>query len=215
MAINYSAPRIAARNIVAPASSVNINQALGLRSSPYEGLQQVGGQNLYYGKGGLYESYSPEPVRFYRNSPYFGGTQYYSNPYASYGIGSSAPSLVNFGGMSYYSGGWQKTGGDVEGTIRIGDQAFRPSTNIPAGFIEVDGKYEPSMAYIYSKSVPNIKAQPNRMFTNVAGYTPASGSLLSNAPVGNSYGAGQYLSSGSGLLGGGFNFGTPSGRTAG
>jgi len=207
MAINYSAPRIAARNIVAPASSVNINQALGLRSSPYSGLKQVGKQNLYYGKGGLYEKYSPDPVRFVRNSLPYGVQETYSPT----GLMPSTPSYHPIFG---YSGGWQKTGGDVEGTIRIGNQAFRPSTNIPAGFIKVGDTYEPSMAYIYSKSVPNIKAQPNRMFTNVAGYAPASNSLLSNAPIGNSYGAGQYLSSGSGLLGGGFNFGTPSGRTA-
>lgn len=204
MVINYSAPRIAARNTVAPASNLNVNKALGLRSSPYEGLQQVGNQNLYYGKGGLYESYSPEPLRFYRNTPY-GITQYYSSPY-----GLGGPSASIYGG---YSGGWQKSGGDVEGTIRIGDQAFRPPTDIPAGFIKVDGKYEPSIAYMLANSMPNIKAQPNRMFTNVAGYAPASNSLLSNAPVGNSYGAGQYLNSG--LLGGGLNFGTPSGKTAG
>ena len=208
-AINYSAPRTRAREIAPSAGNININQALGLRSSPYEGLQQVGGQNLYYGKGGLYESYSPDPVRFVRNSFPYGVQQTYS----PIGYMPSTPSLVNFGGTSYYSGGWQKTGGDAKGTIRIGNQAFRPSTNIPAGFIKVGDTYEPSVAYALSKSMPNIKAQPNRMFTTVTGYQPASRNLLSNLNVSSDSGAGQYL--GSGLLGSGLSFGTPSGRTAG
>jgi len=51
------------------------------------------------------------------------------------------------------------------------------------------------------------------MFTTVTGYQPASRNLLSNLNVSSDSGAGQYL--GSGLLGSGLNFGTPSGRTAG
>jgi len=210
MAINYSAPRIAARNIVTTPSNFDVNALLGLRSSPYSGLQQVGGQNLYYGDGGFYESYSPSPVRYYTTGP-FGTTSYWSS--GPGGMFGGSPSYHPIFG---YSGGYQRSGGDAAGTIRRDGQAFKPYTgNIPTGFVETDeGKYEPSMAYLYSRSQPQVTAQPNRMFTNVSGYTPASGSLLSNAPVGNSYGAGQYLSSGSGLLGGGFNFGTPSGRTA-
>jgi len=204
--INYSAPRTRAREIAPSAGNININQALGLRSSPYEGLQQVGKQNLYYGKGGLYEKYSPAPVSFVRNSLPYGVQQTYSPT----GLMPSTPSYHPIFG---YSGGWQRSGGDVEGTIRIGNQAFRPSTNIPAGFIKVGDTYEPSVAYALSKSMPNIKAQPNRMFTTVTGYQPASRNLLSNLNVSSDSGAGQYL--GSGLLGSGLNFGTPSGRTAG
>jgi hypothetical protein len=204
--INYSAPRTRAREIAPSAGNININKALGLRSSPYEGLQQVGKQNLYYGKGGLYEKYSPSPVSFVRNSLPYGVQQTYSPT----GLMPSTPSYHPIFG---YSGGWQRSGGDVEGTIRIGNQAFRPSTNIPAGFIKVGDTYEPSVAYALSKSMPNIKAQPNRMFTTVTGYQPASRNLLSNLNVSSDSGAGQYL--GSGLLGSGLNFGTPSGRTAG
>ena len=203
MAINYSAPRIAARNIVAPASNININKALGLRSSPYSGLQQVGKQNLYYGDGGFYESYNPSPRQYGRTF---------------YGMFSPLPSWQqpSYHPIFGYGGGITAIGGDEAGTIRRDGQAFKPYTGkIPAGFVKVGDEYEPSMAYLYSKSQPQVRAQPNRMFTNVAGYAPASSNLLSNAPVGNSYGAGQYLSSGSGLLGGGFNFGTPSGKSAG
>ena len=147
MAINYSAPRVLARNIATTPSNFDVNALLGLRSSPYSGLQQVGGQNLYYGDGGFYESYSPEPVRYSMYSPF--GTQYYSSPQYGLGGGLGGPSYSPIFG---YSGGWQKSGGDVSGTIRRDGQAFKPSTNIPAGFIEVDGKYEPSMAYLYSRS---------------------------------------------------------------
>ena len=208
MAINYSAPRITARNIATTPSSFNVNQLLGLRSSPYEGLQQVGGQNLYYGDGGFYESYSPSPRQYGRTS---------------YGIWSPMPSWYgipyqpSYNPIYGYGGGITARGGDVAGTIRRDGQAFKPYTgDIPTGFVKVGEEYEPSMAYLYSKSQPSVRTQPNRMFTNVAGYTPASSNLLGATPsTANSYGAGQYLNTGSGILGGGFSFGTPSGKTAG
>lgn len=207
MAINYSAPRIAARNIVTTPSNFNVNALLGLRSSPYSGLQQVGRQNLYYGDGGFYESYNPSPRQYGRM--FYGQFSPVSGPFGT-------PYVPSYNPIFGYGGGITARGGDEAGTIRRDGQAFKPYTgDIPAGFVKVGDEYEPSMAYLYSRSQPSIKTQPNRMFTNVTGYAPASGNLLSNAPVGNSYGAGQYLSSGSGLLGGGFNFGTPSGKTAG
>ena len=204
--LNFNPSRVRPANVTVQDTGPSINEILGLRKSPYKGLRQVGKQNLYYGKDGLYEKYSPSSVSFVRNMLPYGGQQTYSPT----GLMPSTPSYHPIFG---YSGGWQRSGGDVEGTIRIGNQAFRPSTNIPAGFIKVGDTYEPSVAYALSKSMPNIKAQPNRMFTTVTGYQPASRNLLSNLNVSSDSGAGQYL--GSGLLGSGLNFGTPSGRTAG
>lgn len=198
-AISYSAPRTKAKTINAPKSNINVNQALGLRSSPYEGLQQVGGQNLYYGDGGFYESYSPSPRQYGRMS-----------------YGQFSP-LTGFGGMPYvpyynpifgYGGGVVATGGDEAGTIRRDGQAFKPySGDIPTGFVKVGDEYEPSMAYLYSKSQPNIKTQPNRMFTTISGYTPARGGLLPAVRADSDSGAGQYL--GGNLLGSGISFSAP------
>jgi hypothetical protein len=207
--INYSAPRVAAQNITTPSPSLNVNEVLGLQSSPYSGLQQVGGQNLYYGDGGFYESYSPEPVRYYQSSPF--GTIYYSS--SPYGLGGG------LGGPSYspifgYSGGWQRGGGDVAGTIRRDNQAFKPYTgDIPTGFVETDeGIYEPSMAYVRSQTQPVVTAQPNRLFSVLPGYQSAVGNLLASLAYSGTSGAGQYLKSGSPTNA--INFGTPSGNTA-
>ena len=208
-AINYSAPRVAAQNITAPAPSLNVNQALGLSSSPYSGLQQVGGQNLYYDEGGgFYESYSPEPVRYFRAGP-FGTTSYWSSgPGGMYG---GSPSYHPIFG---YSGGWQRGGGDEAGTIRRDGQAFKPySGDIPTGFVETDeGIYEPSMAYVRSQTQPVVTAQPNRLFSVLPGYQSAVGNLLASLAYSGTGGAGQYLKSGSPTNA--INFGTPSGNTA-
>ena len=194
-AISYSAPKVAARNIAAPKSNININKALGLRSSPYEGLQQVGKQNLYYGDGGFYESYNPSPRQYGRTF---------------YGMFSPLPSWQqpSYHPIFGYGGGITARGGDVAGTIRRDGQAFKPYTgDIPTGFVKVGDEYEPSMAYLYSKSQPNIKTQPNRMFTTISGYTPARGGLLPAVRVDSDSGAGQYL--GGNLLGSGISFSAP------
>ena len=198
-AISYSAPRTKAKTINAPKSNININKALGLRSSPYEGLQQVGKQNLYYGDGGFYESYSPSPRQYGRMM--YGQFSPVSGPFGM-------PYVPSYHPIFGYGGGITARGGDEAGTIRRDDQAFKPYTGkIPAGFVKVGDEYEPSMAYIYSKSQPNIKAQPNRMFTTISGYTPARGGLLPAVRVDSDSGAGQYL--GGNLLGSGISFSAP------
>lgn len=201
-AISYSAPRTRAKTINAPKSNINVNQALGLRSSPYEGLQQVGKQNLYYGDGGFYESYSPSP-RQYGRMTIGGFSPLGISPY------TGRPYQPSYHPIFGYGGGISARGGDEAGTIRRDGQAFKPySGDIPEGFVETDdGVYEPSMAYIYSKSQPNIKAQPNRMFTTISGYTPARGGLLPAVRVDSDSGAGQYL--GGNLLGSGISFSAP------
>lgn len=203
MAINYSAPRITARNIATTPSSFNVNQLLGLRSSPYEGLQQVGGQNLYYGDGGFYESYSPSPRQYGRTS---------------YGIWSPMPSWYgipyqpSYNPIYGYGGGITARGGDEAGTIRRDGQAFKPYTgDIPTGFVETDdGVYKPSMAYIYSQQMPQVAAQPTKTFSTVPGYQAAVGNLLGNLAMSGTSGAGRFLGGNVPAL----NLGTPSGKTA-
>lgn len=203
-AINYSAPRVAARNITAPASSLNVNQVLGLSSSPYSGLQQVGGQNLYYGDNGFYEPYTPSGVSYGRQTAFGWSpvTGFMGQPYQ--------PSYSPIFG---YGGGITARGGDVSGTIRRDGQAFKPYTgDIPAGFIETDeGKYVPSMAYVYSQQMPQVAAQPNTTFSTVPGYQAAIGSLLGNLAMSGTGGAGRFL----GGNAPGLNLSTPSGKTAG
>jgi hypothetical protein len=203
-AINYSAPRVAAQNITAPAPSLNVNQALGLSSSPYSGLQQVGGQNLYYDEGGgFYESYSPSPRRYGRMI--YGQFSPVTGPFGTSYVPSYSPI---FG----YGGGITATGGDEAGTIRKDGQAFKPySGDIPTGFIETDeGIYKPSMAYIYSQQMPQVAMQPNRTFSTVPGYQAAVGNLLGNLAMSGTSGAGRFLGGNVPAL----NLGTPSGKTA-
>ena len=201
-AISYSAPRTKAKTINAPKSNINVNQALGLSSSPYSGLQQVGGQNLYYGDGGFYESYNPSPRQYGRM--FYGQFSPISGPFGM-------PYVPSYNPIFGYGGGIVARGGDEAGTIRRDGQAFKPYTgDIPTGFVKVGDEYEPSMAYLYSKSQPNIKAQPNRTFSTVPGYQAAVGSLLGNLAMSGTSGAGQFLGGNAPRL----NLGTPSGKTA-
>ena len=204
--INYSAPRVAAQNITAPAPSLNVNQVLGLQSSPYQGLQQVGNQNLYYDEGGgFFESYNPSPRQY--------GRVMYGQFYpvtGSFGM----PYVPSYNPIFGYGGGITARGGDEAGTIRRDSQAFKPYTgDIPTGFVETDdGVYEPSMAYIRAQSQPTVAAQPNRLFSTLPGYQSAVGNLLASLAYSGTGSAGQYLSS---SPGGAINFGTPSGKSAG
>ena len=205
--INYSAPRVAAQNITTPSPSLNVNEVLGLQSSPYSGLQQVGGQNLYYDEGGgFYESYSPSPRQYGRMT--IGGF----SPISSGPFGT--PYVPYYSPIFGYGGGVVARGGDAEGTIRRNNQAFKPySGDIPTGFVETDeGIYEPSMAYVRSQTQPVVTAQPNRLFSVLPGYQSAVGNLLASLAYSGTGGAGQYLKSGSPTNA--INFGTPSGNTA-
>ena len=204
-AINYSAPRVAAQNITAPASNLNVNEVLGLQSSPYSGLQQVGGQNLYYDEGGgFYESYNPSPRQY--------GRMMYGR-FSPIGITAFGQSYQpSYSPVFGYGGGVVAIGGDEAGTIRKDGQAFKPySGDIPTGFVETDdGVYEPSMAYIYSQQMPQVAAQPNRTFST-PGYQAAVGNLLGNLAMSGTGGAGRFLGGNVPAL----NLGTPSGKTAG
>jgi len=132
---------------------------------------------------------------------------YYGNNrmYEPYTITRSAPSYY---GLMYGMGGGSNR---AEGTIEVGDQAFRPVDIDVTGFskskIEDSDLYEyaPSMAYVYSQA-PKPTYQP----------TPSQTSFLSSptpsVSYNGNYGAGRFLNTGN-LLG--FNFGTPSGQTTG
>ena len=168
----------------------------------------------------MYEPYTPSPVRYYMNSGPF-GMQYYQPT----GLMPSAPSSGPFG----YSGGWQRSGGAEAGTITRDGQSFRPVSTDVTGFsknkVGEEGsetyEYSPSMAYVYSKTQPQVTAQPNTMFNYASGFTPATnnvyqqatGNLLTSPTMpsytGN-YGAGRFLNTGN-LLG--FNF-TPAQTTS-
>lgn len=137
-----------------------------------------------------------------RDTGYFYGNNRMYEPYT---ITRSAPSYY---GLMYGMGGGSNR---AEGTIEVGDQAFRPVDIDVTGFskskIEDSDLYEysPSMAYVYSQA-PKPTYQP----------TPSQTSFLSSptpsVSYNGNYGAGRFLNTGN-LLG--FNFGTPSGQTTG
>jgi hypothetical protein len=216
MLLNYSAPRIAPNIVAAPTSNLDINAILGLTKSQYSGLQSVGNTGYYYGNNRMYEPYT------ITSSPSYGPYGPYSNTGYSY-----SP----YGGNPYnpYAGAYQGNSNRAEGTITVGNQAFRPVDADITGFSkskvgEEDSKiyeYAPSMAYIYSQTKPQVTAQPNTVFNYVSGFTPATkdvyqqatGNLLTSPTMpsytGN-YGAGRFLNTGN-LLG--FNF-TPAQTTS-
>jgi hypothetical protein len=199
MLLNYGLQRLAP-NIINPVNTgPSVNQVLGLRKSPYAGLQQVGKQDLYFKNNQLYEPYtitrSAPSYPIYGIGSISGGPLYQNSSYPIYGIG--------------HNYGYNRTN-EAEGTIKVGDQAFRPYTGdtTPRGFIKSGDGYEKDMIYYYSKtSQPTYRPTPN-----ITSFLPSPTSMPIQS---GNYGAGQYLNSGSGLLGGGFNFGTPSGKTAG
>lgn len=215
MLLNYSAPRIAPNIVAAPTSNLDINSILGLTQSQYEGLQKVGDTGYYYGDNKMYEPYTPSPVSYGTYSPLWGWQPL-----------SYTPSYSPIFG---YGGGATARGGAVEGTITRGDQSFRPVSTDVTGFsknkVGEEGsetyEYSPSMAYVYSKTQPQVTAQPNTMFNYASGFTPATnnvyqqatGNLLTSPTMpsytGN-YGAGRFLNTGN-LLG--FNF-TPAQTTS-
>jgi len=218
MLLNYSAPRIAPNIVAAPTSNLDINSILGLTPSKYSGLQSVGDTGYYYSDNKMYEPYTPSPVQYGRMimgqfSPITGP---FGTPYQ--------PSAGPFG-----LGGISTRGGAEAGTITRDGQSFRPVSSDVTGFsknkVGEEGsetyEYSPSMAYVYSKTQPQVTAQPNTMFNYASGFTPATnnvyqqatGNLLTSPTMpsytGN-YGAGRFLNTGN-LLG--FNF-TPAQTTS-
>jgi len=204
MLLNFSRPQLAPNIVAAPKSNIDVNAVLGLANSQYDGLQSVKDTGYFYGDNKMYQPYTPSPVSYYRNTA-FGPMQY--NPT---GMMPSEPSPIMGGfGMGGYSGGYQRRGGPVSGTIYSGDQAFKPiedKVNLKGFNYNADeGTYDPSMAYVYANTPkPTFNPTPN-----VTSFLSAPTAM--NTPTGN-YGAGRYLGN-TGLLGG-LNFGLPSGQSA-
>lgn len=132
-----------------------------------------------------------------------GNTGYYygnNRMYEPYTITQSSPS---------YGYGYGKGGGSnrAEGTVEIGNQAFRPVDVDVTGFTKTKGEndiytYDPSMAYIASKT-PTAVTQP---VPNIMSFLSTPTQVAT--PQGN-YGAGRFLNSG--LLP--LNFGLPNDTT--
>jgi len=195
MLLNYSAPRIAPNIVAAPTSNLDINSILGLTPSKYSGLQSVGDTGYYYGNNRVYEPYTVTSSPSYGIYGPYGGLAY-----GPYGAPSYGPYGVN-----------QSNSNRAEGTITVGNQAFRPINTDITGFskskVGDTGIYEysPSMAYIYANTPRPAPVQ-----------TPSQTSFLSSptpsVSYNGNYGASRFLNTGN-LLG--FNFGTPSGQTTG
>ena len=161
--LNFNPSRARPANVTVQDTGPSINKILGLRKSPYKGLRQVGKQDLYYGKGGLYEPYTPTPVQYGRQT------------------------IFGFQPMSI--GGISTSGGRAAGTIRIGDQAFKPYSGdkTPRGFVKTDGGYDISMAYIDSKT-PKYQGTPQKSLI------PAIDAILSTpSTMQGGYGAGRFI----------------------
>lgn len=132
---------------------------------------------------------------------------YYGNNrmYEPYTITRSAPSYY---GLMYGMGGGSNR---AEGTITVGNQAFRPIDVDITGFSKSknDGSeiynYDPSMAYIYANTPRSVPAPTPNVTSFLSTPTPMS------TPMTGSYGAGRFLG-GNGLLG--LDFGLPSGASA-
>jgi len=178
MLINLGLQRKAPNVVVAPQPAVDKDAILGLIQSQYDGLKQVKGTDYYYGNNRMYEPYT------ITSSPsYYGG---------------------------YYGAGKGGGGGSnrAEGTLEVGDQAFKPVDVDITGFSKTKGdndiySYDPSMAYVYSQT-PRPAPLP----------TPNVTSFLSS-PTANTY-VGSYgtdrFTQGNGLIG--LDFGLPSGKSA-
>ena len=105
---------------------------------------------------------------------------------------------------------FKRYGGDVKGLIKEGEEDART--------------YTPSMAYLYAlqrAQTPYVPFSAQQAPLSIAGYNPSAMSsvytpatatnLLGNLPTGPMYGAGRFLTGGSGLLNMPISF-TPSGN---
>ena len=190
--LNFDALRKSPNIVSAPRNNVDVDAALGLAPSQYDGLQKVGDTGYFYGNNKMYEPYTPTPTTMVGNPVeiMMGRVPSTAYPDARYGV--YAPQQPQFE------------------TITVGDQTFRTIDQDVTGFSKskIDDsniyEYTPSMAYVYANAV-----RPAPTLTpNVTSFLspPTMPSNFSN------FGAGRFLNTGN-LLG--FNFGTPSGQTAG
>ena len=119
MLLNFGMPKIPATTVQSNTPAFDPYAAVGFNpSSQYSGFMQQGDKNVYLKDGGLYEAYTPSGVSFVRSGGLFGQQTY--NPTGM------MPSQPSYSPIFGYSGGWQRTGGPVEGTIYAGEQAFKP-----------------------------------------------------------------------------------------
>lgn len=166
-AINFDMPVVPAQTTVAPDRDINVNELLGLTESTKYPSLQEVANTGYYYR----DNYMYEPYTITQSAPQYG----------IYGLGSPQ------------GGGSNR----AEGTITIGDQAFRPVENVDVpgfrAFEPEEGptQYTPSMAYIYANT-PRYVPEP---LQNVSVYN--TGPLLAAsdyvAPE-NSFGAARFLS---------------------
>jgi hypothetical protein len=131
---------------------------------------------------------------------YFYGNNRMYEPYTI----TSSPSYGYFGMYGMGGGGSNR----AEGTLQVGNQAFRPVNTDIIGFSKSKGdndiySYDPSMAYVYSQA-PRPAPLPT---PNVTSFLSTPTAMAT--PTGN-YGAGRYLS---GLLGSPINYGSPNDTT--
>jgi len=199
MGLNFGLQRLPANTVTAPKTNINYDSILGLTPTQYTGLQQVSGTPYYYGNNRMYEPYTITSSLAQNSDPLKGPWSYVKLPTGETVVSNYHP---KHGGSSPY------VSNRAEGTIEIGNQAFRPISSDITGFSKSKVgdtemyEYSPSMAYIYSQMRPQITTQPNVMAVNAPGYQQATGPMLSS-PMTTGSGAGRFLNTGN-LLG--FNF---------
>ena len=200
MLLNFGMPKIPATTVQSNTPAFDPYASVGFNpSSQYSGFMQQDDKNVYLKDGGLYEAYDVPGVRFVKNTPF--GQQTYSQSYGqSYGI-SGGPSYHPLFG---YSGGWQRTGGPVTGTIYSGEQAFKPyAGETPFGFVKTTEDDKD----VYSLSQAALQSlKPKYTPTTNLGYNPVM-SLL--APQAGGLGAGRFLSGDTNMA---LNFSAPTGE---
>lgn len=201
MLLNFARPQLAPNIVTAPSSNFDRNAILGLSPSQYNGLQTVGNTGFLYGNNRMYEPYTP--VDRYYTMGSMNQKQYYQ-PSLMMGMGRPNPE-GNYGMGSRFI--LEK--GEEEGTIYKNGQAFRPVNADVTGFVKTKGvndiyDYAPSMAYINTNAPRFVPTPTPNMMSFLTSPTMPSYS--------GNFGAGRFLNTGN-LLG--FNFGTPSGQTAG
>jgi hypothetical protein len=191
MLLNFGMPKIPATTVQSNTPAFDPYAAVGFNpSSQYEGFMQQGNNNLYLKDGGLYQSYTPSPARYFYMG--FMNQPVYYNPNNIMGMGS--PSM---GGISNR---WQMSGGAEPGTIYSGDQAFRPyQGETPFGFVKTGDDYSLSTVALNS-------LRPSYRPTTNLGYNPAV-SLL--APTAGGQGAGRFLGGDANMS---LNFSAPTGE---
>ena len=197
MLLNYSAPRLAPNIVTPPKSNVDVNSILGLKASGYEGLQSVGDTGYFYGNNRMYEAYTPPPPTNYGG---YYGIMGYSTPSNNTGLyGYQPPPLPSYESMTIDGQEFRTVSPEIKGFTRqaLDDDKYQKDSVY---------EYTPSMAYVYSQA-PKYQGNPQLASSPAINLTTPTANVYNG-----NYGAGRFLNTGN-LLG--FNFGTPSGQTAG